>query len=228
MQQIGPGSSSLHVRLAQHLLNSQLHRTPGYRRLRVDGAFGPRTAAAVALLQQMRHITNERGVVGTQTWRALGLTIEIDHRVTLRAQHFRMGCWAASAAMVLDQDISVSTNGAELGTNYGLVPTIDNVTQFISQFGWQLASPPADVRSLAAMLRDTPIWMVGIATLEDGRTTAHAVVISGAWGDGSPYGTNIRVHDPWPVDHGQIGVCTYPAMVTNNLPFDPFMIAGPF
>ena len=228
MQQIGPGSSSLYVRLAQHLLNSRLRRTPGFRRLREDGAFGPRTAAAVATFQHANNITTENGRVGPMTWRALGLTIEVEHDFALRAQHFGMGCWAAAAAMVLDRDISVGTNGAELGANYGLVPTIDNVTQFVSQFGWQLESPPGDVRGLAAVLTQSPIWMVGIATLEDGRQTAHAVAISGAWGDGSTYGTYIRVHDPWPVDRGKIGICTYPAMVTNDLPFDPFMIAGPF
>lgn len=228
MQQIGPGSSSLNVRLAQRLLNSRLRRAPGFHRLREDGAYGARTAAAVAAFQQAHHIGNEQGRIGTLTWRALGLTIEADHNVTLRPQYFGMGCWAASAAMVLDRDLSVGTNGAELGTNYGLVPTIDNVTTFVSQFGWHLESPPGEARSLAAILSRTPVWMVGIATLEDGRRTAHAVVISGAWGDGSTYGTFFRVHDPWPVDRGCIGICTYPGMVTNDLMFDPFMIAGPF
>ncbi|MFT3810405.1 MAG: papain-like cysteine protease family protein [Micropepsaceae bacterium] len=229
MQQIGPGSSSLYVRLAQHLLNSRLRRTAGFHRLREDGAFGPRSAAAVRLFQAMNHITSENGVVGPMTWRALGIAVEIDHRVTLRPQHYDMGCWAASAAMMLDRDMSVGTNGAELGLTRGLMPTVENVETFTRQFGWHVMSPPANVMALADILRGGPIWLAGSVILEDGSTGGHVMVISGAWGDGSAYGTYVRIHDPWPVNHGAISVCTYPGMVTaDGLPFDPYMIAGPF
>lgn len=229
MQQIGPGSSSLYVRLAQHLLNNRLRRTPGFHRLREDGAFGPRTAAAVRTFQAMNHITSETGVVGSMTWRALGLAIEIDQPVTMRPQHYDMGCWAASAAMMLDRDMSVGTNGAELGKTRGLMPTIDNVTQFTAQFGWHVMSPPGNVQGLATILRHSPVWIAGSVLLDDGSTGGHVMVISGAWGDGSTYGTYIRIHDPWPVNHGAVAICTYPGMVTGDgLAFDPYMIAGPF
>lgn len=229
MQQIGPGSSSLYVRLAQHLLNRRLRRTPGFRRLREDGAFGPRTTAAVRTFQALNHVGSEPGVIGRLTWRALGVTIEVDHPVTMRSQHYDMGCWAAAAAMVLNRDMSVGTNGAELGKTRGLLPTIDNVTQFVTQFGWHVMSPPANVTALADILAGGPIWLAGMIILEDGSTGGHVVVVSGAWGDGSPYGTYVRIHDPWPVNHGDVTICTYPGMVAGGgLPFDPFMIAGTF
>jgi hypothetical protein len=229
MQQIGPGSSSIAVRLAQRLLNNRLRRTPGYRRLREDGAFGSRTAAAVASFQHANHITLEHSVIGNMTWRALGLSVEIDHPVQMRAQHYSMGCWSASAAMVLDRDMSVGTGGAELGSRRGLLPDIDNVTTFARPLGWNVESPPGHITGLVSILRGTPIWIAGSLLLDDGTTGGHVVVISGAWGDGSPYGTFIRVHDPWPVNHGTVTTCTYPLMVVSEgSAFDPIMIAGPF
>jgi len=229
MRQISIGASSENVRLAQRLLNRHLRRTPGFIRLRADGAFGRRTADAVAAFQRLNHISHEDRVIGPTTWRALGVTIEIDHPVTMRAQHYDMGCWAAAAAMVLNRDMSVGTNGAELGKTRGLLPTIDNVTQFVTQFGWHVMSPPANVTALADILAGGPIWLAGMIILEDGSTGGHVVVVSGAWGDGSPYGTYVRIHDPWPVNHGDVTICTYPGMVAGGgLPFDPFMIDGTF
>ena len=229
MRQISIGASSENVRLAQRLLNRHLRRTPGFIRLRADGAFGRRTADAVAAFQRLTHISHEDRVIGPTTWRALGVTIEIDHPVTMRAQHYDMGCWAAAAAMVLDRDMSVGTNDASLGTSFGLMPELENVERFVSQFGWSVESPPGDPRGLASILRAGPIWIAGTVIREDGSQGGHVVVISGAWGDGTPEGTYIRIHDPWPVNHGAVAICTYPAMVTGDgLAFDPFMIAGPF
>lgn len=228
MQQVGPGSSSLAVRLAQRLLNSRLRRTPGYRRLREDGAFGPRTAAVVRQFQLDHHIGHESGVVGPTTWRALGLSVEIDHPVQMRAQHYDMGCWSACAAMVLDRDMSVGTGGAELSERRGLMPDIDNVTTFARPLGWNVDSPPGTVGGLVNILAGTPIWIAGTIAMDDGTQGGHVVVISGAWGDGSPYGTFIRVHDPWPVNTGTVTTCTYPLMVVSEgSAFDPVLIAGP-
>ncbi len=229
MQQLSLGTSSIYVQLAQRLLNRQLRRLPGFVRLREDGAFGQRTAAAVARFQSISNVTTERGVIGPRTWRALGLTIDIDKRVGMRAQHYDMGCWSAAAAMVLDRDMSVSSGDAQLGVSFGLLPSVENVTRFAQQFGWTVEGPPADVRSLAAILHVTPIWVAGIVTLDDGGQGGHVVVISGAWGDGSPFGTQIRIHDPWPVNEGAVTITSYPGMVVaDGLAFDPLMIAGPF
>lgn len=228
MQQLAIGTSSENVRLAQRLLNRHLRRTTGYRRLRADGAFGPRTAEAVAIFQRLNNIHHEDRVVGPLTWRALGVTIEIDHRVTMRAQHYDMGCWAASAAMVLDRNMSVGTNDASLGPGFGLKPQLENVERFVRQFGWQVESPPGDLRGLAALLSRTPLWIAGSVIREDGSEGGHVVVISGAWGDGTGDGSYIRIHDPWPVNEGTIKTCSYPLMVVSeDLAFDPTFIAGP-
>ncbi len=229
MQQIGIGASSQNVQLAQRLLNKHLRRTAGYRRLHTDGAFGPRTAEAVAAFQRLNHIHHEDRVIGPATWRALGVTIEINHPVTMRAQHYDMGCWAACAAMVLDRNMSVGTNDASLSPSLGLKPELANVERFVRQFGWVVESPPADPRSLAAILSATPIWLAGAVIREDGTEGGHVVVVSGAWGDGTADGSYIRIHDPWPVNEGTVKMCSYPSMiVSEDLAFDPAYIAGPF
>jgi hypothetical protein len=216
------------VRLAQKLLNSRLRRVPGFHRLREDGAYGLRTSAAVAEFQRANHISLEHGVIGTVTWRALGLTVEIDHTVHMRAQHYDLGCWNACASMILDRDMSVVTHGAELSAGFGLMPDIDNVTTFVGPFRWQVESPPSDVRGLARILAGTPIW-IGGGVLGEGGQGGHVVVISGAWGDGTNYGTIIRIHDPWPVNRGAITYCSYPYMTAmEGMTFDPLIIAGPF
>jgi peptidoglycan hydrolase-like protein with peptidoglycan-binding domain len=57
------------VRSLQYLLNAR------GARLSVDGAFGPKTKAAVVKFQRSRHLTSD-GVVGAATWRALIVTVQ--------------------------------------------------------------------------------------------------------------------------------------------------------
>jgi uncharacterized protein (TIGR02594 family) len=68
------GSRGNDVRLLQSLLNQKVpqSRLPNGRRLVEDGDFGPKTEAAVRTFQQLNRLTVD-GVVGPQTWKALGV-----------------------------------------------------------------------------------------------------------------------------------------------------------
>jgi uncharacterized protein (TIGR02594 family) len=62
------GDKGADVAKLQRLLNSALHPSPG---LTEDGDFGSRTEAAVKIFQQQNGLAAD-GVVGPQTWTALG------------------------------------------------------------------------------------------------------------------------------------------------------------
>ncbi len=66
----GPNSvwPKVTVRSLQYLLNAR------GAKLAVDGAFGPKTKAAVVTFQRAHHLKAD-GVVGTATWRALVVTV---------------------------------------------------------------------------------------------------------------------------------------------------------
>ncbi len=66
----GPNSvwPAVTVRSLQYLLNAR------GAKLAVDGAFGPKTKAAVVTFQRAHHLT-ANGVVGAATWRALVVTV---------------------------------------------------------------------------------------------------------------------------------------------------------
>lgn len=68
------GLSGTSVRALQTRLQ-QLGFNPGG----LDGAFGPNTEAAVRRFQAAHHLQND-GVVGPQTWRALGVTVNSNVR----------------------------------------------------------------------------------------------------------------------------------------------------
>lgn len=67
----GPNSTwpKVTVRSLQYLLDAH------GANLTVDGIFGAKTTAAVAAFQRAHHLTAD-GVAGTQTWRALLITVE--------------------------------------------------------------------------------------------------------------------------------------------------------
>ena len=96
MQNLRRGSRGAQVRLLQRLINLNRRST----RLAEDGAFGPKTAAEISAFQADRRLS-PNGAVGLPTWRALGLTIDISHSVTLFPQPTGMSCWSAAATMLV-------------------------------------------------------------------------------------------------------------------------------
>ncbi|BCW87191.1 hypothetical protein sos41_03180 [Alphaproteobacteria bacterium SO-S41] len=229
MEDLGPGARGMHVRLAQRLLNRALRQAPGFHRLVDDGIYGRRTEAAVQLLQDRSHVSStEHGYVGPSTWRLMGLTVQIEHTVTLVPQHYLNGCWSASASMVMGVEMSVSPGSANLilpdnpnDPVWGQLGADNaNIIAFAEHINGRAVVVPATVERIATYLRIRPIWIAGHWAQGGG----HVVVISALWGDGTNEGSVIRIHDPWPVNEGNIYGTVWPAMRCPTDRFLPFAL----
>jgi N-acetyl-anhydromuramyl-L-alanine amidase AmpD len=115
-----------------------------------------------------------------------------------------MSCWAAAAAMVVGWRDRVSINPEEIARgaghwseySTGLYPNDhDDLAR-----AWGLAMEPGmsySVQGFANLLQDNgPLW-IGVAL-----PSGHAVVAIGVSGDGTPEGSVVHYHDPWPVGTG--------------------------
>src|SRR5262249_32449618 len=112
-------------------------------------------------------------------------------------------CWATAAALVVGWRDRVSmdiqalkklfSDKTGVASNTGLYP-YDN-QKLADTFGLVTEAPQCyTVDGFRQMLENYgPVW-VGIHT-EDG--WGHAVVVTGMYGDGTPDGTYVRIHDPW-------------------------------
>jgi hypothetical protein len=199
------------VRLLQRLLNLRTQPTP---RLAEDGIFGPKTARALATFQD-RHRISSGGTVDNGTWRALGVTIDIDHPVTLLPQPTNMTCWSAAASMLFG-DRSVGSGGAATTSSGGLQSSHSNVEAFADSFGLTMHPPRSwTVRGLADVLsRSGPLWIGGQLPVS-GTTSGHAIVIGSLWSDGAVdgSGTAVVIYDPWPPGRGSTRVVFYGDMM---------------
>jgi hypothetical protein len=124
--------------------------------------------------------------------------------VELVPQLNAFSCWAAAAAMVVGwrDKISIDPSQIAAGTGQwaayarGLRP--ENHRDLAD--AWRLEMDPPQCYSVEAFrhLIETkgPLW-VGVAV-----PSGHAVTVIGMYGDGTPDGTFVRFHDPWPPGAG--------------------------
>lgn len=195
MDTIRRGSRIPQVKLAQRLVNSGISPRP---KLSEDGIFGLKTVAAVKQYQTSRRLRSD-GIVGRNTWRSLGVTIDISQRVILYGQPTNMTCWSAAATMLLGSNMSVGPGSANTGPRGGLLPSFSNVQSFADSYGLRMNAPQCwTTQGVANLLRRGPVWVAGWVP------TGHAVVYGGIHGDGAPDGTLIVVYDPWPPGRGEI------------------------
>ena len=215
MDTLRKGSSGYKVELLQRLLNLAARREGavclkggpaeafGAARLREDGIFGPLTEKQVRAFQTVKRLSVD-GVAGTDTWRALGLAYEVDHRqVRLLGQPTGTSCWSAAASMIKG-NMSVGPGGALLDPGGGLAGTDGNADAFAQSLGWRHLNYSPVLLELITIMKRTPIWISA-----GGANWAHAVALSGIWSDGNSSGataegTMVRIHDPWPVNKGRV------------------------
>jgi N-acetyl-anhydromuramyl-L-alanine amidase AmpD len=118
-----------------------------------------------------------------------------------------VSCWAAAAAMVVGWRDMISIDPSELArregrwSEYGETGLYTNDNDEFAR-AWGLAVEPPmtyTIEGFAQLLRDNgPLW---VGRLVDG-SSGHAVTVIGVTGDGSPDGTEVIFHDPWPPDQG--------------------------
>lgn len=215
------------VYFLQRLLNKAASRSPGGpKRIAEDGRFGGETEAAVRAFQALPRALRLKldGVVGPLTWAALGVSVEIDHRITLRAQRTDWNCWQAAATMVAEargRPISVATSPRHM--QYYLasgLPGNQADVQLARELGWRQLSHSPSLPELISIMGRTPIYVAGLLTAIGG---AHAVAFGGLYSDGNPDGTVIKVYNPSPIGIGSIHQFFYTDMVSpiSGSPFVP-------
>jgi hypothetical protein len=195
MNTLRPGARSPQVKLAQRLLNLRLRPVP---KLGEDSRFGPKTAAAVKQFQGSKRLSPD-GIVDPNTWRALGVTVDVSHRITLYGQPTNMTCWSAAATMMTGIPMSFGPGAASTGPSGGLRTSFANIQAFADTHGLRMHAPQSWlITGLAGLMRSGPLWVAGWVP------SGHAVVYGGIHGDGTADGTLIVIYDPWPPGAGAI------------------------
>ncbi|MEE9318976.1 MAG: papain-like cysteine protease family protein [Granulosicoccus sp.] len=195
MEIIRNRSRSPQVKLAQRLANNRIPPSP---KLTEDSIFGSKTEVAIKQFQVAKRLTAD-GIVGPITWRSLGVTIDVSHRIVPYAQPTNMTCWSAAATMLLGSNMCVGPGSASTGPMGGLNPSFANIEAFANSYNLRMHAPQSwSTPGLVNLMRRGPIWVAGWVP------SGHAVVYAGIHGDNTPGGTLIVIYDPWPPGRGGI------------------------
>jgi hypothetical protein len=227
MQTLRQGSRYGHVPLLQRLLNDFFVRDHSVPALDEDGVFGHRVDAQVRLVQgRMRNAAGlplvVDGVVGRETWRALGLATEINWPMPRIGQSTDMSCWSVAQGLATGRLTSTQPVAARLGATGGLLTELSNLDAYAAECRMRLLpSVPTMIEGLLAHLRRGPVILIGDWT----GGGQHAVVISGYFRGASDYATMIQIHNPLPMGVGSVTVTGYPTMtIEGGGEFVPFAL----
>ncbi len=239
MKMLSQGSTAPEVAFAKRLLNlSLVDPKPG--RAAWDGKpvhETPRFDAAmdkqVRGFQRANRLAPD-GIIGPRTWTALGVQLAIQYdKLRLIPQPAPALCWRAAAAMILGETpelgygVKIDKRGAIALEDDKGVRTDRHARAFIQLQGWRPMPKPARVDDLLEAMAQGPLWVAGVAHSRTGREYGHAQVYSAVWTDGTPSGTVIRVHDPWPNKAGSIYPTLYEAPRAGANRFDVWIIGIP-
>ncbi|MCU0802161.1 MAG: peptidoglycan-binding protein [Rhodobacteraceae bacterium] len=224
MHTLRRGSRDPSVVFLQRLLNRHFDSTRGFPGLTEDGVFGSQTDN---YLRQFQAGARSRagtplvvdGVVGGETWHALGLTEEVLWPLPRVGQTTGMSCWVVSQGLATG-NMTSSTTAAQLGATHGLLPDLANLDRFAAESGMRLlGQTPAAISEIAAHVRRGPVMLAG----HWANRSMHMVVISGYVAARARDEAMIRVHDPAPFAQGSIVYTDFPGLfLESNGPFDPY------
>lgn len=224
MQVLRRGSRDAAVLVLQRLLNRQFDSTPGFPGLVEDANFGAQTESYLRQFQgRARNRAGQPlvvdGVVGGQTWAALGLTDEVLWPLPRIGQNTGMSCWVVSRGLATG-DMTSATTAAQLGTTHGLLPNLANLEAFAAECRMRLLpQTPADIADIVPHVRRGPVMLGGYW----GDRTMHMVVVSGFVAASGLNETLLRIHDPAPFGQGSVVFTDFPGIyLTSNGTFDPY------
>lgn len=222
---------------AQRLFNNQEPRLQGGQTLVEDGAFGPRTQAAIRTFQTLAtpalgrggeiqsNILRRDGSIDDATWRALGAGQSREHNVTLIAQYNNNTCWHACMDMLLGGGRCRDMPAGVLITNrtaqHGqLANTTAARGLYALALGGRIVPAPQTARELCGLIDNRPGVLLGRSVrFQNG----HAVVLSGYYKDAASddLSTVLRIHNPDPPGRGTIEGSLYPFMSVSGGSFTP-------
>ncbi len=192
------------VLIAQRLLNEAIMAgVISNAILTMDGKFGDKTLLAVKAFQKAKKLSVD-GVVGPDTFAALGLLKNIDHPVKLRGQKSKMGCWAGATAM-LNGGVAPPVVTAQLEANGALKATDANVQAWANDSNCIFMAAPQTPAKLIGSIARAPMWIGGQVKGHSSGAQLHAIVIGGVYSyNFSGLEVVFKVYDPWPVGRGTI------------------------
>lgn len=213
------GSRGLAVAVLQTQLNAQARSGT---RLKVDGAFGSKTQAAVKAFQRKSALKTD-GIVGPKTHGMLARGPAVksaQNRVRHIAQPTQTTCWAASTAMMTGSTVAavqaktpsdmVASDGGLLNSS-GTDQAIVTGSRYGRIHGLTCHAPMSwSVPAFVSLIQRSPLMLDMLWRSDQyaggAGSPGHMVVVSAVVSDGdaSGKGTHLLVLDPWPPNRGEV------------------------
>jgi hypothetical protein len=212
-------------------LQAKLNAKGAQPKLKVDGAFGPLTKAAVVAFQKKNALSPD-GIVGPLTHAALdkAVTIKVaNHGLKLIPQPTNTTCWAASTAMMTNSTVAavkaktpadmIAADGG-LKNSSGSDQAIVTGTRYGNIHGLRCHPPMSwSTSAFVTALTRSPLMFDTLwkstEYAQGAGSPGHMTVASAVVSAGSPSGadTYLLVLDPWAPNVGKISWVDYQSWV---------------
>jgi hypothetical protein len=238
MRLLNRGDKGFEVAVAKRLMNMALKEPMPHRPAWFGEELVENDQFDIKMDKQVRALQSQTGLVadgyiGPKTWAMLGLRTAIQYdRMRQIGQKEPGLCWRAAAAMILGETPNIGygvvlnkRNAIALEDERGQ-RTDKYLRKFIEMNFWRPMGPQFTHADLTQAMRGGPLFVAGVARGAT-REMGHAVVFSGLWSDGTPEGTLIRVHDPFPNNIGSVYLIEFGQIRVRKMHFEVWLIGAP-